>query len=384
MLDALEPDAVPSSDAVPVWEAFDAAARKVNAMATLMARRVEESRAWARRGDRSAAEFMAKRSGNSVAATRAQLDVSRKAEDLPPVAGALRTGTLSGAQAVLVVEGASANPDAAERLLETAARGSLKELRDEVLRVRAAADPDPVTTQRRIHSRRAYRSWLDAEGAWHAGLHGTAIAGARFEARLKTLIEEEFAKARAEARHEPREAYAFDAVMALAERTADPESKKQKPRFTTIVRVEFDALRRGTLEDGDTCDIPGLGPISVSSARELLGESILKLVITKGTDVLNVTHLGRGATAAQKVALLWSSPMCSVEGCTHAAREIDHREPYADNPQTRLDNLDALCKYHHALKTHDGWALVEGAGKRAMVPPGDPRHPKNRPRHNTS
>ena len=32
--------------------------------------------------------------------------------------------------------------------------------------------------------------------------------------------------------------------------------------------------------------------------------------------------------------------------------------------------------YHHDLKTYKGWALVEGSGKRPMVPPDDPRHPR--------
>ena len=49
---------------------------------------------------------------------------------------------------------------------------------------------------------------------------------------------------------------------------------------------------------------PGLGPISVATAREMLGESVLKLVLTDGVAVRNVTHLGRGPTVAQKVALL--------------------------------------------------------------------------------
>ncbi len=379
---ALEPNAVPLPEVVALWEDYDAIERQAAAAKTLLARRVEESRVWQRAGHRSAADFIASRAGSSVGAARTQLETSQKLEELPAIEQQLRDGTLSSTQAALVVEGSSANPDATQRLLETAVRGSLKELRDEVLRVRVAADADRAATDRRIHSRRGYRSWLDGEGAWHAALCGTATAGARFEARLQARIDKEFATARAEGRHEPREAYAFDAVMALADQPGE-ESNKPSPRFTTVVRVELDALRRGTVEEGDTCDIPGLGPISATSARELLDESILKLVVTKGVDVLNVTHLGRGPNAAQKIALLWSSPMCTVAGCAHAAREVDHREPYAKNPQTRLDNLDALCKYHHDLKTYDGWSLVEGTGKREMVPPDDPRHPKNRPKEDS-
>jgi hypothetical protein len=142
-------------------------------------------------------------------------------------------------------------------------------------------------------------------------------------------------------------------------------------------------LSSGELGDGELCEIAGIGPIPVSVARELLGESILKLVITKGVDVLNVTHLGRGPNAAQRVALLWSSPGCSVEGCARTRVEIDHRIPYAQTGHTRLDECDALCKHHHDRKHRDGWALVEGTGKRPMVPPDDRRHPKNRPKRDT-
>ena len=31
------------------------------------------------------------------------------------------------------------------------------------------------------------------------------------------------------------------------------------------------------------------------------------------------------------------------------------------------------------LKSHQGWRLVEGTGRRAFVSPDDPRHPRNRP-----
>ena len=34
-----------------------------------------------------------------------------------------------------------------------------------------------------------------------------------------------------------------------------------------------------------------------------------------------------------------------------------------------------MCDHDHDLKTYKGWALVEGTGIRAFVPPGDPRHP---------
>ena len=382
-VDALVPAAVPLPDAMPVWDRLQDAAHKINAAITMMAPRVEESRAWQREGHRAAAEYMAQRSGTSVTSARTQLEVARKAEELPVIAHVLRSGEFSGAQMALLAEGVSANPAAEQRLLERASRGSLKELRDEVLRVRAAADPDPDATQRRIHQQRQFRTWRDGEGAWHAGVCGTVVDGARIEAALEPLIDRLFVEARADGRSEAREAYAFDALVLLADRHRDgDDGAKGGPRYTTIVRADLEALRRGRVEDGEACEIAGIGPIPVSRARELLGDSILKLVITKGVDVVNVTHLGRGPNAAQRVALLWSSQGCSVEGCARTRVEIDHRVPYAETGHTRLDELDPLCTHHHRRK-HDGWALVDGSGKRPIVPPQDPRHPDNRPRRDS-
>jgi hypothetical protein len=110
---------------------------------------------------------MAARSGSSVGAARVQLEVSKQLPRLPATEQALRDGALSGAQAAAVVDGATANPAAEQRLLGLAPRVSLKELRDEVLRTRAAADPDPAATHQRIHAHRSVRTWSDGEGGWN-------------------------------------------------------------------------------------------------------------------------------------------------------------------------------------------------------------------------
>jgi len=154
--------------------------------------------------------------------------------------------------------------------------------------------------------------------------------------------------------------------------------RRSNPRHLALLRVDLEALRRGAVEGDELCEIAGIGPVPVSVARELLGDAVLKLVITRGVDVLNVTHLGRGPTAAQRVALAWASPGCSVEGCWRTRVEIDHREDWARTRHTRLDELDHLCAFHHDLKTGLGWALVSGTGKRTFVPPGDPRRPRHR------
>jgi hypothetical protein len=106
----------------------------------------------------------------------------------------------------------------------------------------------------------------------------------------------------------------------------------------------------------------------------------LKLVITNGVDVLNVTDLGRAPTVAQQAALWWASPQCTALGCNRARYlENDHNPEWSRTKHTRIDELEPLCTHHHDLKTNHRWALIPGTGRRPFVAPTDPRHPKHKP-----
>jgi Domain of unknown function (DUF222) len=426
---ALDPDAVSGPTARELWGEFDRIERLGSAGKTLLARRVAATHDRNRAGTRTAAESLARKAGTSAAAAKEALDTSNRVTELPSVAGALRNGELSPAQAAAITSAAEADRSAEKRLLELAARASLTELREECARVRAAADPDPDATNRRIHQHRRCRQYTDAEGGWNLSARGTAQDGAAFTTVLNAITDQAFTGARRQGRHEPVEAYAFDALMAMAVHAARPDQPAElanggaapvtdlpngsdqradhadspagdsspgifrntgrtvgpvpphrwsNPRYLALLRIDAAALQRGRVEGDELCEIAGIGPVPVSVARTLLGEAIVKLVITNGVDVANVTHLGRGPTTAQKVALLWANPTCTADGCPRRRIEYDHQKPWAETRHTRLDELDPLCTYHHDLKTRLGWALVPGKGKRALVPPDDPRHPRHK------
>src|SRR5438128_2896795 len=197
-------------------------------------------------------------------------------------------------------------------------------VRDQCLRAKAV---DRDAAHARIKKDRYAKEFLDDEGGWNFIARGTPEAGARFRAAHGPIVDELFKNARAEDRKESREAYTFDAFIALAEHTrGEGATKNTAPGFMALIRADIEALQRGTVEGDEICEIAGLGPIPATVARDLLGDAILKLVITRGVDVANVTHLGRSATVAQQVALWWRSPVCTVEGCTRTQRlENDHR-----------------------------------------------------------
>jgi Domain of unknown function (DUF222) len=429
----LAPADVPLPEAPAMWAAYDSIERCAAAAKTLLAERVEQSRVWAKEGDRSAAEHLARKSGSSVGAVRAGLETSKKLRLLPATEAAVRRGELSQAQAETITDAAAVNPGAEQSLLEAAGAGTLGDLREKASRAKAAADPDPDATHRRIHRERRLRRWTDAEGGWNIQGRSTPDAGALINAALDPIIDEVFRTARREGRHEPRDAYAFDALLELARRarsrasepssvthlqgsagTARPDGRGHRapgetpepagaeaneagdadiasndarrrslstnPSLLALLRVDLDALVRGRTEGDELCDIAGVGSVPARVARGLLGEAILKLVITKGVDVVNVTHLGRGPTAAQRIALLWTSPWCTNSRCAHTLQiQHDHRKPWTKVHETTLDNLDRLCGPCHKRKTQHAWALVEGKGRRPLVPPNDPRHPATGP-----
>jgi len=306
----------------------------------------------------------------------------------------LREGRLSPDQAETVADAAAVNPAAERDLLSLAGRETLSGLKDEAAKRKAQVE-DREARERRIHRERRCRTWTDRDGAWNLAARGPAAMGAAFLVELERLTRSQFEAARCEDRREERDAYAFDALMSMGSRSnthtrssdGDDRAATDPPaqpnvRHLALLHVDLEALTRGHTQGDETCELPGIGPISVTAARDLLGDSILKLVITRGVDVCNVTHLGRGPTAAQQVALLWSQPRCTVEGCNRRARlHNDHRTPWAARQETRLDNLDPLCDHDHHRKTHHGWALTPGTGRRPLVPPDHPHHPTNATRH---
>ena len=94
-----------------------------------------------------------------------------------------------------------------------------------------------------------------------------------------------------------------------------------------------------------------------------------------------VAHLGRRPTAYQRSALQWMYPSCAAPGCADQIHlENDHREDWAKTHFTAFDLMDRLCRFHHRLKTNEGWGLVDGTGKRDFVPPDDLRHPRHKRR----
>jgi hypothetical protein len=365
----LDPARFDGRDAAELLEVFGQAERVCAAAKGLLARRVEETNVWRDGGHRSAAHWVAAATGDTVGAAARTLETARALEQLPDTDAAFRAGRLSEVQAAEITSSAVADPEAETELLEAAGSTSVKGLRDRCRQVRAGAEADDRAWARRLHTERRAHDWTDPDGAYCLNARMAPDAGARFGSAWKAHIDRIFGDARRAGRREPRAAYAADALVALA--TEGP----CKP-VEVHVTVDSAALARGHTDPGERCEIRGVGPTPVTTARALLDDARVSVLVRDGDDITAVSSPKRTIPAKLRRALEARYPTCGVTACANDQfLEIDHIVPVEAHGPTELPNLWRICTHHHALKTHGGWNVVGDNGARDLVPPDDPDPP---------
>lgn len=375
---------VSGPDAARLAEAFSRVERVAAAGKALYAHRVSSEHAFVGLGHKDAAGWLAKVSGDSVGRAKEALSSAEVAHQVPALRRALEAGELSGPGAALIARAAAVDPSCADELVQVGKDRSFSELRLEAARAheRARGENDARAEEARVHERRYCRAYSPREGglrleAWLSKLDGARVLGALDQAVADQGL--------ADGETLSFEARRADALVALLNGPGPnhpgeaPEASGTcgGPGARVIVRVDAGALGRGHLGPGEICEIAGVGPVPVATARALLGDALLNVVVTRGVDVACVTGTGRTVPSALKVALAERDPVCVVPGCGVAHHlEIDHwRTDYARGGPTRLDNLARLCGPHHKMKTNLGWRLTGGPGNWGWVGPDDSRPP---------
>jgi hypothetical protein len=378
----LDADVLDAERAAALVDDFAAMERLCAAGKALAARRACEGRQWQRSGARSAAHWMAERTGTSVPAAAAVLETADRLRELPALDAAYRAGTLSEPQVKEIASAAAAVPEAAAMLVATAQHDTLRGLQQRCREVRATAPGgDAEARYRRIHRERSLRTWTDSEGVGCLMFRSTPDALADVLAGLGPFERAVFEAARSSGQREPYEAYAADALVAMARAAgADGDRGTKGPPAVVEVVISLEALRRGSAHPGERCEIAGVGPVPVATARAYLGDCLLQAIVSDGVDVYNVTHLGRHPTAHQRSALLARDAECIVPGCHVRHRlEIDHGTGWCVTRTTELADLARLCAFHHRQKTVDGYRWEGGPGRRRWLGPGGRLVSEDRP-----
>jgi hypothetical protein len=369
------PASVSGDEARVIVGLFAEAERAAASGIALFSPVVVETGSFAKAGHGSAADWLGSISGSSAGAAKGRLVAAGRAQAVPALTEALHEGELSSAQLALLSETEAAVPEAVDTLLELTEQGaSHQELSDAAARLRAAArNKDTERARReRVHQGRYFRWRQSPEGGIRSEMWCDEIAWSRVAPQLEA---EAKARWKAAGNGEPLEAHRLDALLDLLTRGTTGGGPGSAPRPHTLVIVDAAALRRGSTEGDELCEIEGIGPVAVDAVVELVGEGGMQLLVKDGVDIRSVTSTRRDLPQRVEAALVVRDRTCVVTGCgKRHGLEGDHcRVDYDNDGPTCLDNLARLCPEHHALKTYGGWRLEGGPGHWEWIAPAHPK-----------
>ena len=326
----------------------------VASVKTRLARRVDESKVWQQGGHKTPAHFVARQTGTSIHQAVTILQNGERLEALPATAEAFTSGRVTQAQVNEIAPAAIVAPDREGELLGVADERNQALLRDTCRRVQRDGDRHPGTPQRRAPS--AGGAGLDRPGRDLASpCQRDAHRRARIMARLNAETEKVFKEARAANARDSVDAYRFDALVRLAESTG---STAKKTRAHLFVNVDADKLIGGDGTGGGRCEIKGVGPVPVETARALMGDALLTILVKKGVDVTTIAHDGtKTMPASVRRAVLARDPECVVEVCSAPTREVHHVTWRSDGGEHSTTNCVGVCGWCHDLVHYHHYTL---------------------------
>jgi len=150
------------------------------------------------------------------------------------------------------------------------------------------------------------------------------------------------------------------AGFALAASSQDIELHRRP--ITVNVTIDLPTLLGLSENPGQ---LAGYGAIPASVARALASDGKWKRFIT---DPQTGALLDYGRETYQPPQalidfLIARDRTCRFPGCRRSAAlsDLDHAQSWDEGGTTSLDNLGALCRRHHVLKTHGGWSIESRA-----------------------
>jgi Domain of unknown function (DUF222)/HNH endonuclease len=303
-------------------------------------------------GFNDGAAWMARQVGGSTGQARQALETAAGLADCPGTRLALLDGELSLGQAAAITRAEPETPDAEAELLEIARSSDLAQLRDKA-REHRQANTDVNDLHRQQLKARHFRHWRDPLGMVCFTGALPPETGVPFINRLEQAAQRaRRAVQQSGGERERFEAYAADALAAMA----TGEGPARSARADLVIVCDVLAWRRGHAHPGEVCQVIGGGPIPVDLAHELGKDAFLKAVLHDGVAVHTIKHFGRHFPAELRTALdLGPVPAFTGAQCGQCGSrfglEYDHVNPVANQGETSLSNVQALCWDDHQAKT---------------------------------
>lgn len=325
-------------------------------------------------GARDVAAWLAHATQADTRAARADLHLARALEHRPVVAAGMRVGTVSAAQARVIVEavdelpselGPSLAAEAERTLVGYAAHHPPRELKRLGRRILDVVAPEAAEAEegRRLEEeeRRAReKASLRFRDLGDGRTRITGVVPTSVAERLKHYLQA-FTSPRQRRGDPPRDervpqhrayAHAFAALLELL----DPDGLPEHGGDATTVIVTL-GLAELLAELAAAGVIAGDGEevISASEARRLACQAqIIPAVLGGKEEVLDLGRRRRLFSRAQRRAMRLRDQRCRAEGCTIPAAwtEAHHWRPWSEGGPTDLDDGVCFCSHHHH-RAHD-------------------------------
>lgn len=299
-------------------------------------------------------------------ATRLALESETLVRELPAVLEMLREGRISYRHAEVLIDQAWSLPPESRASFATALLPHAESLGVVAFarlarRHREAAHPDSLAKRREsAFERRSVGVEAARDGMAWLTAYLPAEQAIGIDDRLDRI---------AAAMRSPDECRSFaqlrtDAFAALVLDAAGAPGAASSIRPQILVTVPVLTL----LGKGDEpAELEGYGPIDAETARRLAGDSpgFTRILTHPETGVVLSVGRGRYSVPAElRRALRSRDGSCRMIGCGRRAAscDIDHTIDWQYGGATSIDNLAHLCRSHHQLKHHTGWAMTQRGG----------------------
>ena len=431
--EGLDASVLTGADAAAGAERLAVVIRRCQAAQLVLAGRAEACNAYAARA-RSAADWLARQNGTTAGQAKRALQTAKRLDACPATRDALVAGEISTDEADAVSEAAVADPGSELRLLAGArANHDLRETRQAADKVRHAARSaeDEAARHARLHRSRALRIGTGRDG--HVEVHGqfTPAAFASVKPILDAHLKIRLDQARTAGERDGWDAYRADAWLAaiaagstataptattatattanapaptapaatapaamatapLPSTAATPSGGEEsqgrlfapggdvgaaegldpKVNWNLVVLVDGIALKRGYTAPGETCEIPGVGPIPVAWIHQLLPDLHAELLIHDSVDIRAYATTTRHRTRPVDLAVRVRDRHCTVPRCHHDVGELDHIVDFAEVQQTSVEAIHGMCHHDHDDKTYRGATFARTDTHWQHWPPG--------------
>jgi hypothetical protein len=323
-------------------------------------------------GNITAASWIARTCGMSMASAADRVCVGEQLESLPKVAAALSSGEISFQAASALCHlhdrlGEHREGFDEEEMVGYAREYSVSQLRRLCRWAWHVANPDGFFKDAEAgFAQRYFHISQLADGMFAVDGLLDPVSGAAWKTAVDVLAAPKGAEDERTAKQRRADAVGELAMHAMEQGTL-PRRHSVKPHLNLTMTLEG---LKGEL-GAPPADLDLSLPISIRTAERLACDCTMSRVLLADSMVIDVGRATRTVSAPTMRALRVRDKGCRFPGCD---RQVNWSNPHhivyrSRGGSDRLENLVLLCFFHHRLVHEGGWQVVKVGREFKFVPP---------------